>query len=89
MLPQRQEIGTVVVCEDDEATLELLCEHLAADRFGVMPAPALRMRCASAATTSPTCSSSTSPSPTPPGSTSCARSAAAVGPRRASTLTCP
>jgi DNA-binding response OmpR family regulator len=39
MLPQRQEIATVVVCEDDEVTLELLCEHLAADRFGVLPAP--------------------------------------------------
>lgn len=39
MLPQRQEIATVVVCEDDEVTLELLCDHLAADRFGVLPAP--------------------------------------------------
>jgi DNA-binding response OmpR family regulator len=39
MLPQRHEIGTVVVCEDDDVTLELLCEHLAADRFGVLPAP--------------------------------------------------
>jgi DNA-binding response OmpR family regulator len=39
MLPRREEIATLVVCEDDEATLELLCEHLAADRFGVLPAP--------------------------------------------------
>jgi DNA-binding response OmpR family regulator len=39
MLPQRQEIANVVVCEDDAATLELLCDHLAADRFGVLPAP--------------------------------------------------
>jgi DNA-binding response OmpR family regulator len=39
MLPQRHEIGTVVVCEDDDVTLELLCEHLAADRFSVLPAP--------------------------------------------------
>jgi DNA-binding response OmpR family regulator len=29
----------LVVCEDDDVTLDLLCEHLAADRFGVMPAP--------------------------------------------------
>jgi DNA-binding response OmpR family regulator len=29
----------LVVCEDDTATLELLCDHLAADRFGVLPAP--------------------------------------------------
>jgi DNA-binding response OmpR family regulator len=39
MLPQRHEIATLVVCEDDEVTLELLCDHLAADRFGVLPAP--------------------------------------------------
>jgi DNA-binding response OmpR family regulator len=39
MLPERDEIARVVVCEDDDATLDLLCEHLAADRFGVMPAP--------------------------------------------------
>ncbi len=39
MLPQRQEIARVVVCEDDPMTLDLLCDHLAADRFGVLPAP--------------------------------------------------
>jgi DNA-binding response OmpR family regulator len=39
MLPRRNEIASVVVCEDDEMTLELLCGHLAADRFGVLPAP--------------------------------------------------
>jgi DNA-binding response OmpR family regulator len=39
MLPQREEIANLVVCEDDHLTLDLLCEHLAADRFGVMPAP--------------------------------------------------
>ncbi len=39
MLPQREEIASVVVCEDDAATLELLCDHLVADRFGVLPAP--------------------------------------------------
>ena len=39
MLPERREIATVVVCEDDEATLELLCDHLAADRFRPLPAP--------------------------------------------------
>jgi DNA-binding response OmpR family regulator len=39
MLPNRQEIASVVVCEDDAMTLELLCDHLMADRFGVMPAP--------------------------------------------------
>ncbi len=39
MLPERKEIATVVVCEDDEATLELLCDHLTADRFEVLPAP--------------------------------------------------
>jgi len=39
VLPQREEIASVVVCEDDAVTLELLCDHLAADRFGVLPAP--------------------------------------------------
>ena len=39
MLPKRQEIASVVVCEDDTATLELLCESLTADCFGVLPAP--------------------------------------------------
>jgi DNA-binding response OmpR family regulator len=39
MLPQRREIARVVVCEDDEATLDLLCDHLVADSFGVLPAP--------------------------------------------------
>jgi DNA-binding response OmpR family regulator len=39
MLPQRREIARLVVCEDDAATMDLLCDHLAADRFGVLPAP--------------------------------------------------
>ena len=39
MLPERQEVAQIVVCEDDSATLELLCDHLAADRFGTLPAP--------------------------------------------------
>ncbi len=39
MLPHRREIASVVVCEDDTTTLELLCDHLVADRFGVLPAP--------------------------------------------------
>ncbi len=39
MLSIREEIATIVVCEDDEPTLDLLCEHLFADRFEVLPAP--------------------------------------------------
>lgn len=39
MLPHRQELANVVVCEDDAITLDLLCDHLMADRFGVLPAP--------------------------------------------------
>ncbi len=39
MLPQRREVASVVVCEDDTAMMEMLCENLAADRFGVLPAP--------------------------------------------------
>jgi DNA-binding response OmpR family regulator len=38
MLPERQEIASVVVCEDDATTLDLLCDHLRADRFGALPA---------------------------------------------------
>lgn len=33
------ETARLVVCEDDEPTLELLCEHLTADRFEVLAAP--------------------------------------------------
>ena len=36
---RRKEIASVVVCEDDAPTLELLCDHLVADRFGALPAP--------------------------------------------------
>jgi DNA-binding response OmpR family regulator len=34
-----EEIARIVVCEEDDATLDLLCDHLAADRFEVLPAP--------------------------------------------------
>ncbi len=37
--PQHTAIGTVVVCEDDPPTLELLCDHLTADRYLALPAP--------------------------------------------------
>lgn len=39
MLPHRHEIASVVICEDDKLTLDLLCDHLVADRFGILPAP--------------------------------------------------
>jgi DNA-binding response OmpR family regulator len=39
MLPQVEELATVVVCEDDDATRELLCDHLTADRYRALPAP--------------------------------------------------
>jgi two-component system, OmpR family, KDP operon response regulator KdpE len=39
MLPQQEPEATVVVCEDDVPTLELLCDHLEADRFRALPAP--------------------------------------------------
>jgi DNA-binding response OmpR family regulator len=46
-VPQPEPIATVVVCEDDAPTLELLCDHLTADRYEALPAPgasdALRM----------------------------------------------
>jgi DNA-binding response OmpR family regulator len=31
--------ATVIVCEDDAPTLELLCDHLEADRYRALPAP--------------------------------------------------
>ena len=39
MLPKHEPEATVVVCEDDAPTLELLCDHLEADRFRALPAP--------------------------------------------------
>ena len=39
MLPEVDPLATVVVCEDDEPTLELLCDHLTADRYRALPAP--------------------------------------------------
>ncbi|MDQ5894968.1 MAG: two-component system, OmpR family, phosphate regulon response regulator PhoB [Actinomycetota bacterium] len=38
-LPTPEEIARILVCEDDRPTLELLCDHLTADRFGVLAAP--------------------------------------------------
>ena len=39
MVPERDEIARIVICEDDEATLGLLVENLIADRYGVEAAP--------------------------------------------------
>ena len=39
MLPKVEELATVVVCEDDDPTRELLCDHLTADRYRALPAP--------------------------------------------------
>jgi DNA-binding response OmpR family regulator len=39
VLPQAEPEATVVVCEDDEPTLDLLCDHLEEDRFRALPAP--------------------------------------------------
>jgi DNA-binding response OmpR family regulator len=39
MLPRSEPEATVVVCEDDVPTLDLLCDHLHADRFEALPAP--------------------------------------------------
>lgn len=39
MLPERNTIAKLVICEDDRATLELLSDHLAADRYEVLAAP--------------------------------------------------
>lgn len=39
MLPSPDPIATIVVCEDDEPTLELLCDNLRADAYEPLPAP--------------------------------------------------
>ena len=39
MLPNAEPEATVVVCEDDPPTLDLLCDHLHADRFEALAAP--------------------------------------------------
>jgi DNA-binding response OmpR family regulator len=39
VLPNVEELATVVVCEDDDPTRELLCDHLIADRYRALPAP--------------------------------------------------
>ena len=38
MLPEIETLATVVVCEDDPITRELLCDNLAADRFDPLAA---------------------------------------------------
>ena len=38
MLPEIEQLGTVVVCDDDEPTRTLLCDHLTADRYEALPA---------------------------------------------------
>jgi DNA-binding response OmpR family regulator len=39
VLPEVEHLATVVVCEDDDPTRELLCDHLTADRYRALPAP--------------------------------------------------
>ena len=39
MLPEIEQLATVVVCDDDAPTRELLCDHLTADRYRALPAP--------------------------------------------------
>jgi DNA-binding response OmpR family regulator len=38
MLPHVDRLASVVVCEDDAPTLELLCDHLLAERYRPLPA---------------------------------------------------
>ena len=39
MLPEIEQLATLVVCDDDAPTRELLCDHLTADRYRALPAP--------------------------------------------------
>jgi DNA-binding response OmpR family regulator len=38
VLPRVEELATLVVCEDDDPTRELLCDHLSADRYRALAA---------------------------------------------------
>jgi DNA-binding response OmpR family regulator len=38
VLPEARSLARVVVCDDDAATLEMLCDHLSADRYEALPA---------------------------------------------------
>ncbi|MGZ5325613.1 MAG: response regulator transcription factor [Solirubrobacterales bacterium] len=38
MLPEIEQLARVVVCDDDEPTRQLLCDHLTADRYEALPA---------------------------------------------------
>jgi DNA-binding response OmpR family regulator len=37
-VPPVDEVATLVVCDSDQPTLDMLCEHLAEDKFKVLPA---------------------------------------------------
>ncbi|HEY0278299.1 MAG TPA: hypothetical protein VGC32_08525 [Solirubrobacterales bacterium] len=37
-MPPVDEVATLVVCDGDQPTLDMLCEHLANDKFTVLPA---------------------------------------------------
>ena len=72
--------ATVVVCEDDAPTLELLCDHLTADRYrGRCRRRPPRTRCGCAGSAAGPAAARPAAFPTPRASTCCARSAAADG----------
>ena len=89
MLPSAEPEATVVVCEDDPPTLDLLCDHLHADRFEALAAPSAADALRPAITTTPTSCCSTSVCPTRPGSTCSARSGPLPGRRAGSTPCSP
>jgi hypothetical protein len=56
---REEELATVVVCEDDDPTRELLCDHLTADRYRALPAPSASDGLRLCAYNQPTCCCST------------------------------
>ena len=86
VLPNVDEIATVVVCEDDDATRELLCDHLTADRYRALPAPSASDALRLCGYNQPDLMLLDLGLPDAPGSTSCGRSAP---PASASTRTFP
>ena len=84
--PEPRVAATIVVCEDDEPTLELLCDHLHADRFAALPAPTASDALRLCHFKAPDLMLLDLACRTPTASTSSARSAAPMAPPGATTL---
>jgi len=88
VLPEIEELATVVVCEDNDPTRELLCDHLTADRYRALPAPSASDALRLCAYNQPDLLLDLM-LPDGRASTCCVRSARPTAPATASTPSCP